>query len=61
MPGRNAFFDPATGYLTCHGFVESNAPGELKIPVPDDFSLQPYRWKWDGADWIAAAPPAGRL
>lgn len=58
---RNAFVDPITGYLVCHGFVETNNPGETIVPVPEDFILQPYHWKYQAGEWVAAAPPAGMV
>lgn len=58
--GRNAFVDPSTPtcmVLRAHGFVESNAPGEVKLPVADDIALVPGRTCWDGAAWQAYTPP----
>lgn len=40
MP-RYAFYDPATGVLKAHGFVETNEPGDIRVGVPDDFGLKP--------------------
>jgi hypothetical protein len=50
---RNAFIDPTTGALKAVGYVETNAPGEIKIPVARDFSLKPGEWRWDGKTWAA--------
>ena len=47
--GRNAFLDPVTFRLTCHGFVATNSPGEVKVAVSEDFDLRPQDgWKWNG-------------
>lgn len=48
---RNAFVDPTTGVLIAVGYVEKNAPGEIKIPVTADFELKPGEWRWDGKAW----------
>ena len=56
---RMAFLDPVTGELKAHGFVEQNTPGDTAVPVPDDFSLEPHRWRWDGSSWQPfGAPPS---
>ena len=54
--GRNAFLDSA-GVLKTHGFVEENAPGDVKIPVADDFALAPGRWRRVGEGWEPVTPP----
>lgn len=54
---RNAFIDPSTGVLVAVGYVEKNAPGEIKIPVPADFNLSPGEWRWDGKTWVALPTP----
>lgn len=38
---KNAFFDPVTMILKCHGFVDANEPGDVVVNVHDDFSLLP--------------------
>ncbi|OGO36712.1 MAG: hypothetical protein A2W35_17935 [Chloroflexi bacterium RBG_16_57_11] len=49
---KSAFVDSATGVLKCWGFVESNEPGDTRIPVPEDFALDPRAgWQWDGFTW----------
>jgi hypothetical protein len=60
---RNAFVDPTTGVLKAVGYVEANAPGEVKIAVPADFALRPGQAKWNGTSWetIAPAPDAAAL
>jgi len=50
---RNAFIDPTTGVLKAVGYVEKNAPGEVKMSVPSDFRLTPGEWRWEGKTWIA--------
>jgi len=50
---RNAFIDPTTGVLKAVGYVEKNAPGEVKMTVPSDFKLTPGEWRWDGKTWTA--------
>lgn len=54
---RLAFIDPVTKVLKCHGFVSSNQPGDVVVPVPDDFSLTPGLWQWNGTEWVAFTPP----
>jgi hypothetical protein len=49
---KNAFLDPVSRTLKAHGFIESNAPGDITIEVPDDFGLEPGKWQHDGADWV---------
>ena len=53
---QNAFVDPTTGILKTVGYTDTNAPGDIKIPVPANFNLQPGQWKWNGSTWVAAAP-----
>lgn len=57
MPGRHSFRDPFSGALIAHGFVETNAPGDLKQAETDAFALEPGRWRWDGTQWVAYVPP----
>jgi len=52
---KNAFIN-AQGVLTAWGFMEQN-DADMAIPVPDDFSLQPGAWRWDGAQWTAYFAP----
>jgi hypothetical protein len=49
---KKAFIDPVTRILKCHGFVDSNEPGDIAIEVQDDFGLEPGKWRHDGADWV---------
>jgi hypothetical protein len=56
--GRRAFIDPATGLLKGHGYMAALDPGDRVLDVPDDFALDPARWRWDGTQWVAVAPPA---
>ena len=56
-PQMNAFIDPNTGVLKTVGYVEANAPGDIKIAVPDNFAMKPGEWKWENGKW-AANPPA---
>lgn len=55
--GRNAFVDPVNGVLKAHGFVDANAPGDLVLPVEEEFNLAPGRWRWTGSEWLPFAPP----
>lgn len=56
--GRNAFLDPLTNVLKSHGFTETNEPGDVKMPVSEDFALAPAKWQWNGTAWVAfVAPP----
>ena len=54
---RNSFRDPVTGVLKAHGFVQTNAPGDIAQPEADDFNLQPGLWQWNGTQWVAFVPP----
>jgi hypothetical protein len=54
---RRAFIDPQTGRLKAHGYVASNEPGDVALDVPDDFALDPGRWRWDGTQWVPFTPP----
>ena len=56
---RNAFIDPTTGVLKAVGFVEANAAGEVKIPVPADLELTPGQSRWNGKSWVT--DPAAAL
>ena len=53
---RNAFIDPTTGALKAVGYVQTNAPGEIKIAVPADFALKPGEARWNGSSWVAVSP-----
>jgi hypothetical protein len=61
MP-RYAFCDPAPPHvLRCHGFVDANVPGQLRVEVPDDFAGRPdtVQYDPDAQDFAAyEAPPA---
>ena len=59
--GRTAFLDAVTGELKAHGFVEQNAPGDLAMSVPDDFSLEPHRWQWNGSTWLPFTPAPSQI
>ena len=53
---QNAFIDPTTGVLKTVGYVEANAPGDIKIAVPANFALKPGEWQWNGSTWVAYTP-----
>jgi len=53
---RNAFID-AQGVLKAHGFVTFNGGDQTPLAVPDDFALEPNRWRWDGAAFVPFVPP----
>lgn len=55
---KNSFRDPATDILKAWGYVESNAPGDLARADPEDFSLEPGKWRLEGDTWAPYAPPA---
>lgn len=55
MAAKNAFIDPISSTLKCHGYVESNDDGDIKIPVADDFNLEPGKWKYQNSEWIPVA------
>jgi hypothetical protein len=56
---RKSFRDGITGVLKGHGYVSTNEPGDIFQDEPDNFDLEPGRWRWDGAAWIVfVAPPA---
>lgn len=50
---KNSFRDPTTNVLKAHGFIEDNETGDLVRQEADDFNLQPGKWQWDGAEWVA--------
>lgn len=57
MP-KNSFRDPVTNQLKCHGYVDANAPGDIRQEEADDFSLNPIDgWKWSGISWVPFPPP----
>lgn len=49
---NKAFIDPVTRILKCHGFVDSNEPGDIAIDVPEYFDLEPGKWRHDGSNWV---------
>jgi hypothetical protein len=55
--GRRAFLDPTTGVLKGHGYMAALDPGDQVLDVPDDFALEPGRWRWDGTKWVPFTPP----
>lgn len=52
---KNAFID-ANGVLVAWGFIEENNDDTL-VEVGEDFDLEPGKWRWDGAAWIAYVAP----
>lgn len=57
MP-KNAFIDPVTSVLKTQGFVQTNDPGDIVIPVPEDFNLNPRDgWKWNGTQFVSFVLP----
>lgn len=56
---RNAFLDPVTSRLKCHGFVLTNEVGDITMEVPEDFPLEPSDgWKWDGSTFVSFPFPS---
>src|SRR3989304_3575252 len=53
---RNAFTD-AQGVLKAHGFMGFNGGDQTPLAVPDDFALEPNRWRWDGTAFVPFVPP----
>ena len=49
---NKAFIDPVTRILKCHGFIDSNEPGDIAIDVPEYFDLEPGKWRHDGSNWV---------
>ena len=47
---RNAFL-ASDGLLKCHGFVEENEPGDVKLQVEESFDLAPRKWRRAGDAW----------
>jgi hypothetical protein len=47
-----SFRDPATGVLKAWGYVESNGD-DLARDEPDNFNLEPGKWKLINGAWIA--------
>lgn len=54
---RKAFLHPVTGVLKCHGYVKTNEPGDVAMPVDDDFSLEPFKHRWNGNSWENYSQP----
>jgi len=50
---KHAFIN-ADGILTAWGFVESNGEDQ-KVEVPEDFHLEPGKWRLEGGNWVAVA------
>lgn len=53
---KKSFRDPVTNVLKAHGYMSTNAVGDLMRDEPDDFNLEPGKWKWDGVAWVANSP-----
>jgi hypothetical protein len=49
---RKAFIDPVSRVLKAHGFISANEPGDIAVEVPDDFGLEPGKWRHDGSNWV---------
>lgn len=52
---KNAFLD-VNGVLTSYGYAESNNDDVL-LAVPDDFDLQPGKWRYDDGKWVEYVAP----
>lgn len=48
---KNAFVDQ-DGMLLAWGYVESNSPGDIKVPVPEDFDLMSGEWRYKDGAWV---------
>lgn len=48
-----SFRDPITNVLKASGFVATNDPGDLVRDESDTFNLEPGKWQWNGAQWVA--------
>lgn len=48
---KKAFVD-TTGLLKAHGWMSGNDPGDVEVPVPDDFDKAVGEWKWTGTEWV---------
>lgn len=57
MAGKNSFRDATTNVLTAWGFMETNAPGDLKRAEADDFALEVGKWQFNGTAWVPFTPP----
>jgi len=62
---KNAFVDPVTNVLVSWGSVNQNRPGDIVVPVDNDFHLEPHQWQWTGVDAnfvpFVPSPPARPL
>ena len=54
--GKNAFLDPVTHMLKTWGYVESNEPGDIRLPVTESFNFEIRKWKFEG-EWLPFTPP----
>jgi hypothetical protein len=55
---KNAFIDPTSKVLVGWGFTSANRPGDVAIPVPDDFALALGVWQWNGQAFVSYTPAA---
>lgn len=52
-----SFRDPVINILRSWGYVESNGDDTARNES-DDFNLEPGKWRFEGGQWVAYAPPA---
>ncbi len=51
---KHAFID-VDGVLTSWGYAESNND-DTKVEVPEDFDLEPGKWRLVDGAWVAIEP-----
>lgn len=59
MPQKYSFRDPQTQVLKAWGYMEANAPGDIRQAEAEDFSLdlRVGAWQWDGTQWQPFSAP----
>jgi hypothetical protein len=53
---KKTFRDPSTNILKAHGYAQANQVGDLVRDEPDDFALEPGKFRWNGTAWVAVPP-----
>lgn len=57
---KKSFRNPVTNVLTAWGYAASNGD-DLARDEPDDFDLEPGRWRLESDQWVAVPPDVANL